>query len=202
MTTYKVVPGDTLWAISRRYGIKLNDLILVNPQIINPNLIFPNQIINIPSPTKAPSIPSAPSAPSTPSTPSGSDNIRELEKEVIRLVNSERAKAGRAALTENSDLSHVARLKSEDFVNKNYFSHNSPTYGTPFEMLRFFGIKYSAAAENIASGQKTAAEAMNTWMNSSGHRANILSSTYNQIGVGVAKDKNGKLYWTQMFVKS
>jgi uncharacterized protein YkwD len=69
-------------------------------------------------------------------------------------------------------------------------------------MLKSFGITFSAAGENIASGQRTAAEVMQTWMNSSGHRANILSSTYNQIGVGVARDSSGKLYWTQIFIKS
>ena len=68
-------------------------------------------------------------------------------------------------------------------------------------MLKSFGITYTAAGENIANGQRTAAEVMNSWMNSSGHRANILNSAYNQIGVGVARDKNGNLFWTQMLVR-
>lgn len=182
---YTVMSGDNMWNIATKYKVGLNDLIQSNPQITNPNLILPGQTINIPS---------------TPTTPT-SNNLRALETEVVRLVNAERSKAGQPALTENTELSNVARTKSEDFVNNNYFSHNSPTYGSPFEMLESFGISFTAAAENIASGQKTASEVMNSWMNSSGHRANILSPTYNQIGVGVARDNNGSLYWTQMFIR-
>ncbi len=182
---YTVMSGDNMWNIATKYKVGLNDLIQSNPQITNPNLILPGQTINIPS---------------TPTTPT-SNNLRALEAEVVRLVNAERSKAGQPALTENAGLSNVARTKSEDFVNNNYFSHNSPTYGSPFEMLESFGISFTAAAENIASGQKTASEVMNSWMNSSGHRANILSPTYNQIGVGVARDNNGSLYWTQMFIR-
>ena len=69
-------------------------------------------------------------------------------------------------------------------------------------MLKSFGITFTDDGENIASGQKTATDVMSSWMNSSGHRTNILSSTYNKIGVGGAKDSNGNLYWTQMFIRS
>ncbi|MDD2203334.1 MAG: LysM peptidoglycan-binding domain-containing protein [Bacilli bacterium] len=195
-STYTVMPGDTMWNIAKKHQIGLSDLLEANPKIKNSSLILPGQTINIP---KGTSIPNVPSAPSTPSTP---NDIRVLETEVIRLVNAERAKAGRSALTENNEVSRVARIKSNDFIENNYFSHNSPTYGTPFEMIESFGITFTAAAENIARGQRTAAEAMNSWMNSSGHRTNILSSTYNQIGVGVARDNDGTLYWTQIFIKS
>lgn len=87
-------------------------------------------------------------------------------------------------------------------IDKRYFAHNSPTYGTPFDMMEAFGIRFSAAGENIAQGQRTAQEVVNGWMNSPGHRANILSSVYNQIGVGAAKASNGTITWTQMFVKT
>jgi uncharacterized YkwD family protein/spore coat assembly protein SafA len=184
MSTYTVAKGDTMWQIATKYKIGLKELLAANSQITNSALIYPGQIINIPQPTSAP------------------NDIRTLETEVIRLVNVERSRAGRSALTENNELSHVARLKSQDFIKNNYFSHNSPTYGSPFNMLTSFGIPFTAAAENIASGQPTAVEAMNSWMSSSGHRANILNSMYNQIGVGVARDNNGKLYWTQIFIKS
>ncbi|MDD2181232.1 MAG: LysM peptidoglycan-binding domain-containing protein [Bacilli bacterium] len=185
-STYTIMKGDTLWQIAKKHEIGLNNLLDANPQIINPSFIIPGQTINIPS------------APSVPGTPS---NQRSLEEEVIRLVNIERERVGRSPLTENPKISNLARTKSQDFINNDYFAHNSPTYGTPFNMLRSFGISFSAAAENIASGQRTAADVMNSWMNSSGHRSNILNPTYNQIGVGVARDNNGNLYWTQMFIR-
>lgn len=197
--SYTVKYGDTLWGIASKNGIKINDLINANPQISNVGFILPGQKINFPSQTSTPTTPSTPSVPETPST---SGDITSLESEVIRLVNVEREKAGRSALRGNSEISRIARLKSDDFIKNNYFSHTSPTYGSPFDMLKSFGINYTAAAENIASGQRTATEVMNSWMNSSGHRANILDSTYNQIGVGVAKDSSGKTYWTQMFIKN
>ncbi len=189
-TSHTVMSGETMWHIAKKYGIGLNELLKANPEIKNSSFILPGQTINIPDATSTPSVPSAP------------NDTRALETEVIRLVNTERARAGRPALAENSKLSDVARTKSKDFINNNYFAHNSPTYGTPFDMLRSFGITFTAAAENIASGHRNAAEVMNSWMNSSGHKANILNSTYNQIGVGVARDNNGNLFWTQMFIRS
>jgi uncharacterized protein YkwD len=86
-------------------------------------------------------------------------------------------------------------------INKNYFSHTSPTYGSPFKMMETFGVKFSSAGENIASGQKTPAAVMSSWMNSPGHRSNILSTSYSEIGVGLAKSSSGKTYWTQMFIR-
>lgn len=120
--------------------------------------------------------------------------------EVIRLVNVERSKSGLAPLKANADLSKVATAKAQDMIDKNYFSHTSPTYGSPFDMMTKFGIKYTAAGENIAYGQKTPADVMNGWMNSPGHKANILNSNFTEIGVGIAKDKNGTPYWVQMFI--
>ena len=123
-----------------------------------------------------------------------------FQKEVVRLVNVERAKVGLKELSFNAELSNVATLKSQDMINKNYFSHTSPTYGSPFDMMKKFNISYRAAGENIAKGQKTPAEVVKAWMNSQGHRENILNSKYTEIGVGVAKDSKGTLYWTQMFI--
>lgn len=192
--TYTVLPGDTMWDIAKMYGISLNSLIAKNPQIKNPNLIHPGQIINISDFNNEPEI--------TNGMPSVPNDIRALEEEVIRLVNEERSKVGVSLLTENKELSNIARMKSQDFIDKNYFSHNSPTYGSPFEMLDNLNVNYTAAAENIASGQRSSREAMTTWMNSPGHKANILNSAFNQIGVGVARDRNGNLYWTQLFIRS
>ena len=117
------------------------------------------------------------------------------------MVNAERAKAGLPALSYNWEVARVARTKSQDMISRNYFAHQSPTYGSPFNMMESFGIRFSAAAENIAKGQRTPAEVMNAWMNSAGHKANILSRNVTQIGVGAAKAANGTLYWTQMFIK-
>lgn len=123
-----------------------------------------------------------------------------FQKEVVRLVNVERAKLGLGQLSLNAKLSNVATLKSQDMINKNYFSHTSPTYGSPFEMMKKFNISYKTAGENIAKGQKTPAQVVNAWMNSQGHRENILNKNYTEIGIGVAKDAKGTLYWTQMFI--
>lgn len=123
-----------------------------------------------------------------------------FQKEVVRLVNVERSKRGLSELSFNTELSNVATLKSQDMINKNYFDHTSPTYGSPFDMMKQFNISYRTAGENIAKGQRTPAEVVNSWMNSSGHRANILNANFTDIGIGVAKSSNGTLYWTQMFI--
>jgi len=177
--TYTVQPGDTMWKIAVKYQIGVSEIIAANTQIKNPNLIYPGQKITVPN----------------------IDDIKAQENEVIRLVNAERAKNGLPALKTNWEVSRVARYKSQDMINKNYFAHQSPTYGSPFDMMESFGIKFSAAGENIAKGQKTPAEVMNAWMNSPGHKSNILSRSYTEIGVGLAKNKNGVCYWTQMFIK-
>ncbi len=132
--------------------------------------------------------------------PDGSGSVSAVSdfvRRVFELVNEIRVQNGLNPLTLNSELSSVARLKSEDMRDNKYFSHNSPTYGSPFEMLNRFGISYRTAGENIAMGQSTPEAVVNGWMNSEGHRANILNSSYTQIGVGYAA--NGH-YWTQLFI--
>jgi uncharacterized YkwD family protein len=128
-----------------------------------------------------------------PSNPS----IFAYEAEVIQLVNDIREQNGLRALTANADLCRVARLKSQDMVDKNYFSHTSPTYGSPFDMMKTFGITYHTAGENIAYGYPTPESVVNGWMNSEGHRKNILNSSFTEIGVGYVSNGN---YWTQMFI--
>ena len=122
---------------------------------------------------------------------------QSFEEQVVVLVNEQRAENGLAPLTLSAELSNVARIKSQDMRDLNYFSHTSPTYGSPFEMLTHFGISYRAAGENIAMGYKTPEAVMEAWMNSPGHRANILSASYTQIGVGYVADGS---YWTQEFI--
>lgn len=178
-TTYTVQKGDSLWKIAVKYEIGLSELAKANPQISNLALIYVGQKINIPeaSPLKA------------------------IEDEVFRLVNLQRSYNGLPALKYDWQAARVARIKSQDMIDNKYFSHTSPVYGSPFKMLESYGLRFSAAAENIAYGQKTAQEVMNSWMNSPGHKANILSNTVTHIGVGVAKASNGTLYFTQLFLK-
>ncbi len=179
--TYTVRPGDTLWKIANMHQVGLSELINANKQVPNPSLIYPGQTINIPI----------------------ASGFGSIEQEIVKLVNKERTNRGLNPLTENWELSRVARIKSQDMASNNYFSHNSPVYGTPFEMLNSFGIKYTQAAENIASGQQNAEQVMNSWMNSSGHRANILNPNLTNIGVGVArKGTSGPLYFTQIFTRN
>ena len=120
-------------------------------------------------------------------------------QQILSLVNSQRAANGLSPLTLNSNLSRVAQAKAEDMKNRNYFSHTSPTYGSPFDMMKSFGISYRTAGENIAKGQKTPSAVMTAWMNSAGHRKNILNANYTQLGVGYVYN-NGSPYWVQMFI--
>lgn len=178
-STYTVKRGDSMWKIAVKHQVGLSEIIAANPQIKNPALIYPGQKLTIPTVTTT-----------------------SQENEVIRLVNVERSRAGLSPLKMNWELSRVARYKSADMANKGYFSHNSPTYGTPFQMMENFGLRFTAASENIAYGQRTPAEVVRDWMNSPGHRSNIMSGSYNEIGVGLAKNKNGVCYWTQMFMRA
>ncbi|MNI73138.1 Cysteine-rich secretory protein family protein [compost metagenome] len=116
-------------------------------------------------------------------------------KQIVDLVNKERTAAGLSPVSALDSLNKVAAAKATDMRTNNYFSHTSPTYGSPFDMMATFGITYRAAGENIAMGQKSPQEVMTAWMNSEGHRANILSANFNYIGVGY--DNN---YWVQEFI--
>lgn len=122
------------------------------------------------------------------------------QNQELQLVNKERQNQGLEGLTINSEVNKLANIKAMDMAKNNYFSHTSPTYGSAFDMMNSNNVKYKTAGENIAMGQKTAAEVMNSWMNSSGHRANIMNPAYDQIGIGIAKDSNGRTYWVQMFI--
>ncbi|MGG4479635.1 CAP domain-containing protein [Paenibacillus xylanilyticus] len=127
---------------------------------------------------------------------SGNESTQsDFAAQVVKLVNAERAKAGLSALASDALLDKVALAKAKDMSNNNYFDHQSPTYGSPFDMMKQFGVTYSYAGENIAKGQKTPQEVVTAWMNSEGHRANILSKNFTQIGVGYY---NG--YWAQEFI--
>lgn len=173
--TYIVQPGDSLWKIAVKYQIGITEIINANRQIPNPNLIYPNQKINIPN----------------------IDTTKNVEGQVLQIVNQERSRAGLSRLTMNWELQRAARTKACDMANRGYFSHQSPTYGSPFDMMKSFGISFSSAGENIAQGQRTPAEVMQSWMNSPGHRENILKADFDEIGVGYCSRGNN---WVQMFI--
>lgn len=173
---HTVARGDTMWKLAVQYQVGTSEIIQANPQVSNPDLIYPGQVLSIPQ---------------------LDSKVTSFESEVIRLVNNIRQQNGLKALTENWELSRVARYKSQDMLDNRYFSHTSPTYGTPFQMIKAFGLSYRAAGENIAMGYSTPQAVVNGWMNSSGHRANILNASYTQIGVGYVAQGN---YWTQMFI--
>ncbi len=122
-----------------------------------------------------------------------------MTSQVVNLVNSERAAQGLTALQKDSRLAALAQQKAEDMAKNQYFSHTSPTYGSAFDMLKAAGYSYKTAGENIAMGQKSAASVMDGWMHSSGHRANILHTSYEKIGVGYAVSADGMPYWVQIF---
>lgn len=175
-TTHTVISGDSMWKIAVKYQVGLSEIKAANPQIANPDLIYPGQVLTIPT---------------------TDSSVLSYEKEVIRLVNEIRVQNGLRELTYNWELSRVARYKSQDMKDNRYFSHTSPVYGTPFQMMKDFGITYRSAGENIARGYRSPQAVVNGWMNSPGHRANILNASFTQIGVGYVADGN---YWTQMFI--
>ena len=174
--THTVERGDSLWKLAVKYQVGLSEIKAANPTIKNYDLIYPGQQINIPT---------------------ISSLTTAFEAEVVHLVNQRRAEHGLKPLIQDWQLSRVARYKSQDMKDLGYFSHTSPTYGSPFQMMKSFGISYRTAGENIAKGYASPEAVVNAWMNSPGHRANILNSTYTHIGVGYVPSGN---YWTQMFI--
>ncbi|MCY7839948.1 CAP domain-containing protein [Bacillus spizizenii] len=148
--------------------------------------------------SKTPAASKAPAAAEkTNTTTSAPSSVSAYEKKVVELTNAERQKQGLKPLQIDETLSKSARAKSQDMKDKNYFDHQSPTYGSPFDMMKSFGISYKTAGENIAKGQKTPEEVVKAWMNSEGHRKNILNSNFTHIGVGYVESGN---IWTQQFI--
>ncbi len=129
--------------------------------------------------------------------PAPAAGVSNFEKQVIDLTNAQRTKNGLPALKADTALGKVAKTKANDMQQKNYFSHTSPTYGSPFDMMRDMGVSYKTAGENIAKGQASPDAVVNAWMNSEGHRKNILNPNFTHIGVGHQASGN---YWSQMFI--
>lgn len=161
--------------------------------------------------TKTPAATPKPSTPATPSTatpaptdqtgtPQQSGDLSADEKLLLDLINKERAKSNLSPLQADPELMKVARIKGNDMSKNNYFSHYSPTYGSPFDMMRQFGITFKAAAENIA-GNSTVQGAVTSWMNSEGHRNNIMNGNYNFTGIGISKSTKYGNVFVQMFIR-
>jgi uncharacterized YkwD family protein len=189
-----------MWKIALRYKVPFEEILRLNKHFVNPHMIHPLDKVHLPDGSSG----------SQTSQHSDHDNIAHDDQSVpesdvsqqaqavLQLVNAERSKQGLSSLTLSSKLTAVANEKARDMAKNNYFSHTSPTYGSPFDMMQRFGIRYSAAGENIAFGQQTAQDVMNAWMQSSGHRANILNPNFEQIGIGYYKKNNP--YWVQQFI--
>ena len=134
--------------------------------------------------------------PAPPPDPPGNPSYEDT---VLTLVNQERAKAGCRAVTRDSRLAKAARAHSADMAARNYFDHTTPEGVTFDKRIIQAGYRYSRAAENIALGQSSPASVMKGWMNSKGHRDNILNCALTNLGVGLAHSTGGRPYWTQDF---
>ncbi len=156
--------------------------------MIQQNLLKKGITTTTPAPTPVP-------APS----PGTDTNVLSKADLIIKYINEERAAKGLPALTKDWKLSDIALRKSNEMVEKDYFLHTSPTYGTPFDMMKNFGITYKTAGENLA-GNSDMKAAVTSWMNSEGHRKNILSNSYNYIGVGVTYSKKYGYVICAMFI--
>merc|ERR1712176_1071674 len=121
--------------------------------------------------------------------------------EMLNAVNAERSNEGLGALCYNDKLINAAQIHSDDMASGNFLSHDGSDGSSPFERITDAGFSWNSAAENIAQGQQTVESVMTAWMNSSGHKANILSSFSKYFGLGLAYSGNTP-YWTQVFANS
>lgn len=192
--------GDSMWKIADRYNVLFKEVLELNKHHKNPHLIHPDDKVHLPDGSTGETTNTAKEGDETPSVSTGAETSSEAEA-VLSLVNQERSKQGLKPLTLSDKLTSIANTKAQDMAKNGYFSHTSPTYGSPFDMLHEFGVSYSNAGENIAAGQKTPEQVMNDWMNSSGHRANILNKNYTQLGVGYVQGGSYGTEWVQLFIK-
>ena len=135
------------------------------------------------------------SKPAATSVPSGENNLLQVARQVIVLVNQERSKQGLPALRENTQLMESALVRSQEIVTK--FAHERPNGEQGYQLA--FRAGFNTVGENIAYGYSSAEQVMEGWMNSPGHRANILNAGFLEIGVGCYRGSDGRLYWTQLF---
>ena len=195
-----VQKGDSMWRIAKEYNVIFAELLKLNKHFKNQNLIHPRDKVELPYGTTGAGSNQANTQGTDAHTDDTADKDASVQAQaVLRLVNQERSKQGLSALTLDKRLNTAAQKKAEDMRDKNYFDHQSPTYGSPFDLMRSEGINYQTAGENIAAGQQSAQAVMESWMNSSGHRANILNKNYKQLGVGFCTGGRYGTYWVQEF---
>ena len=191
-----------MWKIALRYKVPFEEVLRLNQHFANPHMIHPMDKVLLPHGSTGSETNHDSEyddiSPDDQSVPKS--DISQQAQDVLSLVNAERKKQGLSSLTLSDKLTAVANEKARDMAENNYFSHTSPTYGTPFQMLQQYGIRYRTAGENIAAGQKSPEEVMNSWMNSSGHRANILNSSYTEIGIGYYAGGSYGSEWVQLFI--
>ncbi|WP_430734296.1 CAP domain-containing protein [Fodinisporobacter ferrooxydans] len=190
---YVVAPGDSLWSIGQTNHESTAFLKATNH--LQTDALYPGQALLVKSAQ------SGAASEQTVQTSNASASVSPEVQQVVNLVNQQRAKNGLAPLALNMNLTQMAYDKAKDMRDNQYFDHQSPTYGSPFDMMKQFGISYSYAGENIAAGQTSAQEVMNDWMNSSGHRANILNPKFTEIGVGYVTGGQYGTDWVQEFIK-
>lgn len=205
-STCYVQKGDSIWRIAKEYHLDFSHLLEINKHLKDLDVIHPGQHVNTHY-DKGTGIDHNESTGATGNAIQGdiSDKAQATSNaqaaQVLALVNEARASAGLKPLALDDTLNRVAAEKARDMAVNGYFSHDSPTYGTPFDMMHAFGVNYKSAGENIAAGQKDAAAVMNSWMHSSGHRANILNPNYTKLGVGYYAGGSYGTYWTQEFTQ-
>lgn len=190
---YYIVTGNRNQTTNSYYVISRSNHFRLTPRPVPQPQPTP-QPVPEPQPTPQPQ-PVPQPVPDPDTTSNERHSLTSEEIQMIDYVNKARQDAGLQPLQIDPDLAYIARLKSQDMYDNNYFSHDSPTYGSPFDMMTKFGIKYRGAAENIAKNNSVAA-AHNAFMRSQGHKDNILNPIYTHIGVGI---HNG--YYTQMFIR-
>jgi uncharacterized YkwD family protein len=193
-TTLNVINEVSDW-----YAVQLsgNQIGFVSKDQSKPVVVDDNKT-NIP-PSNTATTSQGISTPKTPSSKTNSSTLSAAEQQMVTLVNQARAQNRVPALKVDMTVTNVARIKAQDMIDNNYFSHNSPKYGSPFDMMKAFGIKYIMSGENIA-GNPNIANAESSLMNSPGHRKNILNPEYTHIGIGIkAGGPYGNMI-SQMFV--
>ncbi|SHK08306.1 uncharacterized protein, YkwD family [Anaerobranca californiensis DSM 14826] len=192
---YTVQRGDTLFLLAQRFNTTVSAIMETNG--LSNHIIYIDQRLLIPSTKEMPQ-PQQQQLPSQ-QPPQQQTKQQQMELEMLELVNQERVRHGLKPLIMDQNIVMVARLKSQDMIVNKYFAHNSPVYGSPFDMMRSFGISFRTAGENLA-GSPSVIRAHTNLMNSPGHRANILNPNFTHIGIGIVEGGPYGIMFTQMFV--